>query len=170
MTWNNVTFADELTIPYCSDFTYVDLRHQYFSWQECQGKFGKRMDPYVAWGPYGQFINTCSDWNLTLCDLSQATRMPDPKEGIMTGSHLMAWGDGGIADLRMASLSAPAAVQTHLWKIAVMLKPVMLFNGSFSGTTQSDSNYSFTLFQKYNVTACMPFPYVFLVGKVTFGQ
>lgn len=127
------------------------------------------MGPYVVWRPYGQLINTCSEWNLTLCDLSQTTRMPDPKEGIVTGSRLMAWGDGGIADLQMASLSAPAAVQTHLRKIAATLKPVMLFNGSFSGTAQSASNYSFTLFQKYNVTACVPFPYVFLVGKVTFG-
>ena len=127
------------------------------------------MGPYVAWGPYGQFINTCSEWNLTLCDLSQTTRILDPKQGIMTGSCLMACGDGGIADLQMALLSVPADLQTHLWKIAAALKPVMLFNGSFSGTAQSASNYSFTLFQKYNVTACVPFPYVFLVGKVTFG-
>lgn len=106
------------------------------------------MGPYVAWGPYGQFINTCSEWNLTLCDLSQTTRMPDPKQGMVTGSRLMAWEDGGIADLRMVLFSAPAAVQTHLWKITVTLKPVMLFNGSLSGTAQSASNYSFTLFQK----------------------
>lgn len=104
------------------------------------------MGSYLVWGPYGQFINTCSEWNITVCDLYQTTRMSDPDKSTVSGTRLMAWGDGGIADLQIAETFSPFAVQTHIWKLAAALKPVMLFNGTFSGTAQSASIYSFTLF------------------------
>ena len=83
------------------------------------------------------------------------------KNETITGSRLLAWGDGGISDNHIALLTAPTAIQTHIWKIVAALKPVQFFNGSFVGTAVSASTYKFTLFRSPNVTACVPLPYVF---------
>ncbi|KAM5166282.1 endogenous retrovirus group K member 6 Env polyprotein-like isoform 4-T4 [Callospermophilus lateralis] len=96
-----------------------------------------------------------------------------PKERwneILTNDKLMAWGDGGVADPRIASIQHPYHIQTHLWKIAAAMKPVVLLNGSFSGTSRSPSSYKFTFFKEYNVTTCVPMPYLFLVGNIIFDS
>lgn len=104
------------------------------------GKFGKTIqNKWINWGPYGQFINTCSEWNITTCGLLNVTRMNRANNETITGSRLLAWGDGGISDDRIALLTAPTAIQTHIWKIVAALKPVQLFNGSFVGTAVSSS-------------------------------
>lgn len=133
------------------------------------GKFGKVIqNKWINWGPYGQFINTCSEWNITTCDLHNVTRINGAENETITGSRLPAWGDGGSSDNRIALLTAPTAIQMHIWKIKAALKPVQLFNGSFVGTALSASTYKFTLFRSTNVTACVPLPHVFLVGRINF--
>lgn len=79
----------------------------------------------------------------------------------ITESHLLAWRDEGISDNRIALLTTPTAIQTHIWKIEAALKPVQLFNGSFIGRAVSASTYKFTLFRSTNVTACVPLPMYF---------
>lgn len=86
----------------------------------------------------------------------------------MVNYQLMAWGDGGIADPRIAHQKFPDHIQTHLWKIAAALKTVRMYNGTFTGTANSASTYNFTIFKEMNVTACVPLPYLFLVGNFSF--
>ncbi|KAL6091118.1 hypothetical protein STEG23_024760, partial [Scotinomys teguina] len=168
---NSTLFEGELSLPSCPDFTYIGgLKYRPFLWQECQGTFGKMVKDYVAWGPFGQFINICSEWNITTCDLSNVTRMPDQLNDSVQGPRLMTWGDGGIADPRWAHQQAPTAIQTHLWKIAAALKSVVLSNGSFTGTAASTSTYNFTVYKEYNITACVPLPCVLLVGNISIGS
>ncbi|CAO2579620.1 Endogenous retrovirus group K member 13-1 Env polyprotein [Lemmus lemmus] len=94
--------------------------------------------------------------------------MNQAKNDMITGSRHLAWGDGGISDNRIALLTDPTAIQTHIWKIVAALKRVQLFNGSFVGTAVSASTYKFTLFRSTNVTACVLLPYVLLVGRINF--
>lgn len=159
-TWENITFHNELLLPTCPEFTYINLKNKPFIWRECQGTFGKYFQDYVNWGPYGQFINTCSEWNITQCDLFNVTRMTESTDEVK-GSRLMAWGDGRIANPKIAWQERPEAVQSHIWKIAAALKNVTLYNGSFSGTAKSDSSYNFTEFQVYNLCLCTFTLYVY---------
>lgn len=55
-------------------------------------------------GLYSQFINTCSEWNITTCDLLNVIRMNRAKIEMITGSRFLAWGDGGISDNCIARL------------------------------------------------------------------
>ncbi|KAM5150350.1 endogenous retrovirus group K member 13-1 Env polyprotein-like [Callospermophilus lateralis] len=172
MTWDNITEAKYPMFPNCPDFTYNRLQYNPFIWQECGGKFGKIYQGIIMWGPYGMFLKSCSEWNSSTCDLSSTYRIP-PKERwneILTNDKLMAWGDGGVADPPIASIQHPYHIQTHLWKIAAAMKPVVLLNGSFSGTSRSPSSYKFTFFKEYNVTTCVPMPYLFLVGNIIFNS
>ncbi|XP_035582368.1 uncharacterized protein LOC118356788 isoform X2 [Zalophus californianus] len=88
----------------------------------------------------------------------------------MVNYQLMAWGDGGIADPRISHQKFPDHIQTHLWKIAAALKTVQMYNGAFSGTANSASTYNFTMFKEMNVTACVPLPYLFLIGNFSFDN
>ena len=161
-TWDNIIENYELAYPICPYFTYYGLKYQLFIWKTCLSKFGKIIqNKLINWGPYGQFINTCSEWNITTCDLLDVTRMNRAENEAITGSHLLAWGDEGISDNRIALLTAPTAILMHIWKIMAALKPVQLFNDSFIGTAVSTCTYKFTLFGSTNVTACVPLPYVF---------
>ncbi|KAF7475254.1 Hypothetical predicted protein [Marmota monax] len=172
MTWDNITEQKYPMFPECPDFTYQDLRYSPFIWQECLGKFGKIFQNIIMRGPYGMFLKNCSEWNITACDLYSTYRIP-PKERwneTIWNNKLMAWGDGGIADPRLASVQYPHHLQTHLWKIAAATKPVILSNGSFSGTSQSAASYNFTVFKEYNITTCVPMPYLFFIGNVTFDE
>lgn len=75
--------------------------------------------------------------------------------------QLMAWGDGGIADPRVAHKKYPNHFQTHLWKIAAALYPVRLYQGTYAGTPDSVVVYSFDSYEETNITACVPLPYLF---------
>ncbi|XP_034849843.1 endogenous retrovirus group K member 13-1 Env polyprotein-like isoform X2 [Mirounga leonina] len=172
MTWGNVTFAEFPSFPACPDFTYIRLAYEPFVWQECVGKFVKFYKNLLMWGPYGQFLRNCSEWNKTCCDLSLSYRMPPRNKWneSMVNHQLMAWGDGGIADPRIAHQKFPDHIQTHLWKIAAALKTVRLYEGTFSGTVNSASTYNFTSFKERNVTACVLLPYLFLIGNFSFDN
>ncbi|XP_073746812.1 endogenous retrovirus group K member 13-1 Env polyprotein-like [Callorhinus ursinus] len=88
----------------------------------------------------------------------------------MMNHQLMAWGDGGIADPRVAHQKFPDHIQTHLWKVAAALKTVRFYNGTFFGTANSASTYNFTMLKEMNVTACVPLPYLFLIGNFSFDN
>ena len=86
----------------------------------------------------------------------------------VNGPRLMAWGDGGISGPQMATLQFPDAGQMYIWKLAAALKTVHLYNGSFSRTASSASVYNFTMCKSWNVTACVPLPYLLLIGNFVF--
>ncbi|KAK7807270.1 hypothetical protein U0070_003270, partial [Myodes glareolus] len=51
----------------------------------------------------------------------------NPAENKMkTGSHLLAWGDGGISDNCTALLTAPTTIQIQIWKIILKRTKHML--------------------------------------------
>lgn len=83
----------------------------------------------------------------------------------VNGPRLMAWGNGGISGPRMDNLQFPDAVQMRIWKLTAALKTVYFDNGSFSGTVPSASVYNFTMYKRWNVTACVPLPYLLLIGN-----
>lgn len=66
------------------------------------------------------FINTCSEWNSTACNMFNVTKMAPAMRNIeaVSSPRFMAWGDGGISGPRMATLQFPNAVQMHIWKLA----------------------------------------------------
>ncbi|XP_036024010.1 endogenous retrovirus group K member 25 Env polyprotein-like [Onychomys torridus] len=106
MTWTSITFEDPLLLPEFPGFTYIGLKYQPFVWQECRGKFGKLYQDMIMWGPYGQFLQNCSEWNDIQCDVSFTIRIPMKEQWneIISGNRLMEWGDCGIADPPIASL------------------------------------------------------------------
>lgn len=110
-TWDNIIENYESEYPVCPDSTYYSLKYQPFTWKTCLGKFGKIIqNKGINWGPYGQFINTCSEWNITTCDLLDITRINRAENETITGNHLLAWRDEGISDNRIALLTTPTAI------------------------------------------------------------
>nr|XP_035931415.1 endogenous retrovirus group K member 9 Env polyprotein-like isoform X1 [Halichoerus grypus]XP_035931416.1 endogenous retrovirus group K member 9 Env polyprotein-like isoform X2 [Halichoerus grypus] len=172
MTWGNVTFDEFPSFPACPDFTYIGMAYKPFKWQECVGRFAKYYKDLLMWGPYGQFLQNCSEWDVLRCNLSLSYRMsPRNRWNESVVNHrLMAWGDGGIADPRISHQKFPDHIQTHLWKVAAALKTVRLYNGTFSGTAKTASAYNFTIFKEINVTACVPLPYLILIGNFSFND
>uniref|UniRef100_A0A3Q7NKH7 Endogenous retrovirus group K member 13-1 Env polyprotein-like n=1 Tax=Callorhinus ursinus TaxID=34884 RepID=A0A3Q7NKH7_CALUR len=112
-----------------------------------------RIPPDDGWGIRTKMMPPQSQWNES-----------------MVNHQLMAWGDGGIADPRISHQKFPDHIQTHLWKIAAALKTVRFYNGTFSGTANSASTYNFTMLKEMNVTACVPLPYLFLIGNFSFDN
>lgn len=53
----------------------------------------------------------------------------------------------------------------NIWKLAAALKTVYFYNESFWGTASSVSVYNFTM---NNVAACVPLPYLLLIGNFVF--
>lgn len=88
----------------------------------------------------------------------------------LQGTHLLAWGDGGVAENLLELKSAGTTIESHIWKITAVLLPIWLYNGSFTRTANSNSTYNFTMFKEYSVTAFVPLPYVFLIGSVQFDR
>nr|XP_035976419.1 endogenous retrovirus group K member 9 Env polyprotein-like isoform X1 [Halichoerus grypus]XP_035976420.1 endogenous retrovirus group K member 9 Env polyprotein-like isoform X2 [Halichoerus grypus] len=172
MTWGNVTFDEFPSFPACPDFTYIGMAYKPFKWQECVGRFAKYYKDLLMWGPYGQFLQNCSEWDVLRCNLSLSYRMPPRNRWneSVVNHRLMAWGDGGIADPRISHQKFPDHIQTHLWKVAAALKTVRLYNGTFSGTAKTASAYNFTIFKEINVTACVPLPYLILIGNFSFND
>ncbi|XP_044768246.1 endogenous retrovirus group K member 18 Env polyprotein-like isoform X2 [Neomonachus schauinslandi] len=177
MTWEDVTFVEFPSLPTCPDFTYREHGYKPFVWQECVGRFAKRYKDFIMWGPYGQFFTNCSEWNKTYCSPLLSHRIPSRKSRtlksqteIIQSDRLMAWGDGEIADPRIAHRKFPDHIQTHLWKIAAALRPIRLYQGQYVGTSRSPSNYTSSSFKETNITACVPLPYLFLVGKLNFNN
>ena len=81
---------------------------------------------------------------------------------MITGRHLLVWGDRRINDNHIALFTAPTAIQ----KFVTALKHVQLLNGSFFATVVSDSTYKFPLFGSTKVNACVPLPHVFLLEEL----
>ena len=80
----------------------------------------------------------------------------------ITGSNLLALGDGEIGENCVVLLTASTAIQ----KIVPALIHVQLLNGSFFATVVSASTYKFPLFESTNITAWLPVTHVFFIGRI----
>ena len=81
---------------------------------------------------------------------------------MITGRHLLARGDRGISDNRIALLTAPTAIQ----KIVPALIHVQHLNDSFFATVVSTTTYKFPLFGSTNIIDCLPIQHVFFLGRI----
>lgn len=86
-TRDNITDVEDSVYPSCSQFSYISLKYKPFIWKTCISTFGKIIqDHWVNWGPFGEFINTCSEWNITICDLHNVTRINGEKSEQVNGN------------------------------------------------------------------------------------
>ncbi|XP_017655254.1 endogenous retrovirus group K member 13-1 Env polyprotein [Nannospalax galili] len=84
-----------------------------------------------------------------------------------TTTNAVSWVDGGLANpqpqLRIGHTLYPP--QMRIWKLLAALKPAELFNGTVA-LTYDKVFYDFTKVRHYNVSACVYFPLVILIGHV----
>ncbi|XP_048210712.1 olfactory receptor 4K2-like [Perognathus longimembris pacificus] len=82
------------------------------------------------------------------------------------------WFGAGFSDpqtslARENSLFSP---KHHLWKLAASLAPVLLANGTYTGTKESSASYNFTVVKAYNLSACVHFPQVVMIDPIDIAN
>nr|UKS89476.1 envelope protein [Bovine retrovirus CH15] len=169
-SYNNISLQETASVPFCTPFTYISLKYKPFIWSECTSEWAKRTGDYINWGPFGMFFNDCSEWNNKTCLFFNTTRLLMPMNQTLQGYKLMWWGDGGVSNPRWTHVQYPDNYQSHLWKVAAALQPVYKAQGQFLGTSRSFSTYNFFNITQYNLTACIPLPYLFLVGNFMYNE
>ena len=80
----------------------------------------------------------------------------------------------------MAGLTAPhpritldkqsGPKQWDIWKLAASTEELGTWTGHFTGTSHGHSNYFFRYNQSYFIQACVPLPFVIVIGNLQFNK
>ena len=80
---------------------------------------------------------------------------------------LLGWLDGGMAPphSRIVLNKQIGPEQRDIWKLSASTKELVTWTGYFTGTSHSSSHYSFHYNQSYFIQACVPLPFVVIIGN-----
>ena len=123
----------------------------------------------VDWGPYGMWLSNCSDdINTTMCHYVTQVTWKITNSSMDKG--LLVWLDGRMAPPRPQTVlnKRIGPEQWDIWKLATNTEKPGTWTGYFTGTSHSHSNYSFHYNHSYFIQACVPLPFVIVIGNSEF--
>lgn len=144
-------------------------------WEECRGSFDRvlarnSIGTLVDWGPFGIAMHTCSSGRCSepqsLKDKLVLGRFP--KIVKFPYDLSIYWIDKVLAPPQLKMITPiRGPVQKTLWKVALALAPIGIWNGNLTKDNNKRYTFNFEKSQKLNLQACLKLPYVFLIGKFT---
>jgi len=124
----------------------------------------------VVWGSHDMWLSDSSgDINSTICDYATqvAWKITNTMMEHYQDKGLLGWLDSGMAPPhpRIVLNKQIGPEQRDIWKLSASTEELVTWTGYFTGTSCSSSHYSFHYNQPYFIQACVPLPFVVIIGN-----